>query len=103
MKNVKEFIRKHNKEILFIGGLAFGIAGTYLVCKSKMGKTITLKDVPEWAVKWRDHCDVENLLYENGLPIFANLDQTQIYRDALSSKANVAELIEQGFEIVERA
>jgi hypothetical protein len=97
----KAFVKKHQKGILFVGGTILGIAVITVFRKPKI-ETVTKIELPEWADKWIDKCDNECLLYENGLPIFANDDQTAIYRDACEPSA-ISELQECGYEIVERA
>lgn len=98
----KAFVKKHKNGILFIGGTVLGVIVTVAVCKSKKVEPKIELRFPEWASKWMDKCNSENLLYENGLPIFANEEQTVVYRDACDPEA-IPELIECGYEIVERA
>lgn len=103
---IKLFAKKHRTPLLFIGGIIIGVAVTTIVLKTK--KTFIIKQIqqleqiPEWVGKWKAHCNNLNLLYENGLPIFANPEMTMVYRDAISKHASIPELIEQGFQIIDR-
>ena len=97
----KKFIKKHQKEIIFIGGSIVGIIVTAAIYNSKEKEVITKTIIPEWAEKWREKCDKECLLYENGLPIFADDNQMTVYRDACMPEA-IPDLIEWGFKIIDR-
>lgn len=103
IEEIKEFVKKHKKGILFTGGVILGATVAIVICKSTLkGEVKIIERLPEWAEKWRAHCMSNNLLYENGLPIFANLEHTAIYRDAIVESA-IPDFIEMGFEIIDRA
>lgn len=92
----KKFVKKHKAVIAFVGGTTVGLAVGAVIYKS--GKEVK---IPEWVSTWQRHCDVNSLLYENGLPIFANNERTKIYRDAIAPGC-IQNFIEDGFEIVDR-
>jgi hypothetical protein len=99
VRGIKNFVKRHQRGILFIGGTILGVTVTTIICKSKKGEIIEV--LPEWAKKWKDHCDIEMLLYDSGLPIFANPEQTIIYRDAIVESA-IPEMVECGYQIIDR-
>jgi hypothetical protein len=106
IEQVKGFVKKHQKGILFVGGLVLGATAAILISRGSTEEVIKVVEVekavlPEWAVNWKNHCDLNDLLYENGLPIFANPECTIAYRDACEPDA-IPKLIEQGLQIIDR-
>lgn len=103
-QKVKEFYEKRKLEIV-AGSLIFG--GIVIACILKP-KTVEIHDVtnievlPKWAEKWKAKCDDEILLYENGLPVFADEYKQIVYRDALAPEYSVKRAEEDGFTIIER-
>lgn len=101
----KKFVKKHKVAISLVGGTVIGLAAGSFIYKTKkvyITKEIIREITPEWVKEWENHCNTNNLLYQNGLPIFANEEQTKIYRDAFAPEADIQSFIESGFEIVER-
>ena len=101
-QKIKEFYKKHKVAIIVGGTIITGFIIITIV-KSKKGKSQEIEEIQQWTEEWIDNCDVNNLLYENGLPIFADDDMTTIYRDALADDYAVNEAEEDGFTIVDRA
>lgn len=103
-QKIKEFYEKRKLEII-TGSVIVG--GIIIACilKPKKGE-IQLEIVevdPEWAYKWKEKCNDDCLLYENGLPIFANDEQTTVYKDALSKDYSVENAELDGFTVIDRA
>jgi hypothetical protein len=101
-QKIKEFYKKHKVVILLGGTIITGFIIITIV-RSKKGKTQEIEELQQWTDQWIDNCDVNNLLYENGLPIFADDDMTIVYRDALADDYSIQEAEENGFTIIDRA
>lgn len=99
---IKEFYKKHKVVILLGGTIITGFI-VITIIKSKKENTQEIGDVQQWTDEWIDNCDENNLLYESGLPIFADDNMTTIYRDALADDYSVCEAEENGFTIIDRA
>jgi hypothetical protein len=103
-QKIKEFYETRKLEIaacgLIIGGI---IIATILKPKQAETKFEIIEVLPEWAENWRQKCDDNMLLYESGLPIFADEESMIIYRDALADNYSVQDAEEQGLTVIERA
>lgn len=103
-QKIREFYEKRRLEIvagsLIIGGI---VISCILKPKKVEIKYKTIEVLPEWAEIWENKCDNEFLLYENGLPVFADEEQTIIYRDALAEEYSVEEAESDGLTVIERA
>ena len=56
--------------------------------------------LPDWAYKWREKCCADDLIFENGLPFFAE-DGTTAYSDAFSND-QIRDLKRDGYKIIDR-
>jgi hypothetical protein len=103
IEKIKGFVKKHQNAILFVGGIVLGATAAVLISRGSTCKVVEIEKqvFPPWAVKWRAHCDMNALLYENGLPIFANPEHTIAYRDACVPDS-IPDLIEAGYQIIDR-
>ena len=103
-QKIKEFYERRKVEIvagsLIIGGI---IIATILKPKQGETKLEMVEVLPEWAIKWKEKCNNETLLYENGLPCFADDEQTIVYRDALGEGYSVESAELDGFKVIDRA
>ena len=103
-QKIKEFYERRKVEIItgsvIVGGI---IIATILKPKKVETKFETIEVLPEWAEKWCGKCDDESLLYESGLPMFADDEYTIIYKDALADGYSVEEAEENGLTVIERA
>jgi len=102
IKKGKEFVKKHEKGLLIAGGAILGVAITALICGKRKEHFIALfPEIPEGLLDWKNKCDRENLLYNSGLPIFADEDQMIVYRDAIAPEY-LQQAANDGFTIIER-
>jgi len=103
-QKIKEFYEKRRLEII-AGSVIIG--GIIIACilKPKPGETkLEMVEVlPEWAINWQEKCDEDMLLYENGLPVFANYDEQIIYKDALAEGYSVYDAETDGLTVIDRA
>jgi len=114
MKNkIKTFVKTNKKTITFIGKVVLGVVVTVVVLglsKELMmvrnSETLTdshTEDFPtlEDTDPLRAHYNDENVLYANGLPVFANDEQTIVYRDAIDDEA-IDDWLDMGGKIIDR-
>ena len=103
-QKIKEFYEKRKGEII-AGSLIIGGIIIATILKPKQGETQLemIEVLPEWAIRWEQKCDDLMLLCDSGLPIFADEEQTIVYKDALSDGYSVNDAEEDGFTIIERA
>jgi hypothetical protein len=103
-QKIKEFYERRKVEII-IGSTIIGGIVIACILKPKQGETKLeiIEVLPDWAEKYKQKCDNENLLYENGLPMFANDECTIIYKDALADEYSVNDAENDGFIVIERA
>ena len=103
-QKIKEFYEKRKLEII-TGSLIIGAIIIACILKPKPGE-IQLEMVevePDWAIEWKDKCNQDCLLYESGLEIFADDEQTIIYKDALDDGYSVRNAELDGFTVIDRA
>ena len=102
-QKIKEFYKRRKVEII-TGSLILGGIIIAVILKPKPGETKyeKIEVVPEWAKIWKQKCDDETLLYNNGLPVFADDEQITVYRDALSDDYSVESAELDGFTVVDR-
>ena len=103
-QKIKEFYKKRKLEII-AGSLIIGGIVIACILKPKPGEVqLEMVEVlPEWALKWQEKCDEDMLLYDSGLPVFADEEETIIYRDALDGDFALEDAELDGFTVIDRA
>jgi len=104
-QKIKEFYVKRRLEII-AGGLIVGgiiIASILKPEKVEIHDVTNIEVLPEWAKEWKQKCNNENLMYNNGLPVFADDTYCAIYSDALADGYSKQDALDEGFTIIERA
>ena len=98
-----------NKGVIIAGGVVLlGIVGTAILLNEDKddveSKAKALSDTPDRSneSEWKSHCDQHSLLYDSGLPMFADEAKFIIYRDAIEPES-IKIFEEDGIEIIDRA
>lgn len=99
--DMEAFYKKHKKKIIFAGGCVLGVGVGYIIKRPEVREVIKEAALPAWVDKWTDKCDRENLLYENGNPVFADDTYNVIYRDAIADGCEQY-FIDDGYEVIDR-
>lgn len=98
-QKIKDFYEDHKVEVMTISLIIGGI----VIARILKPERKEVEVLPEWARKWRSKCDTDNLLYDSGLPIFADDSMMVIYDDAFANDEVMNQFKEDGYTIIERA
>ena len=104
----KGFWNRNKGAIIAGGGVLLGIVVTAILLNVEKedveGEAKALSYTPDRSneSEWKSHCDQHSLLYDSGLPMFADEAKFIIYRDAVEPEDIKLFKEEDGFTIIDR-